>query len=67
LFDALRAAAFLLVATSVCVSQTALDLTNGFGDADVEGFSVNPDIRLTAAYGADQSACEMKSNPNTRF
>jgi len=63
LLDALRAAAFLLVATSVCVSQTALDLTNRFGDADVEGFSVNPDIRLTAAYGADQSACEMKIEP----
>ena len=59
----LRAAAFLLVATSVCVSQTALDLTNRFGDADVEGFSVNPDIRLTAACGADRSACEMKIEP----
>ena len=56
----LRAAAFLLVATSVSVSQTAPDLTARFGDADVEGFSVNPDIRLTAAYAADQSACEMK-------
>jgi hypothetical protein len=59
----LRAAAFLLVATSTCVSQTALDLTNRFGETDVEGFSVNPDIRLTAAYGADQSACEMKIEP----
>jgi hypothetical protein len=59
----LTAAAFLLVATSICVSQTALDLTARFGDADVEGFSVNPDIRLTAACGADRSACEMKIEP----
>lgn len=59
----LRAAAFILVATSICVSQTALDLTARFGDADAEGFSVNTDIRLMAAYGADQSACEMKIEP----
>jgi hypothetical protein len=59
----LRAAAFLLVATSASVSQTALDLTNRFGETDVEGFSVNPDIRLTAVYEADQSACEMKIEP----
>ena len=56
-------AVFLIAITSVCLGQAASDFIGRYGDAEVERFSISTDITLTAAYGADRSACEMKIEP----
>lgn len=61
--NSLLKAAFLIVVTSVCLGQTVPDFIGRYGNAEVERFLISTDITLTAAHGADRSACEMKIEP----
>ena len=56
-------AVFLVAFATVCLSQKTSNFIERYGDSEVERFAVSSDIFLTAAYGTDRSACEMKIEP----
>ena len=54
---------FLIVTTSVLLSQSSQDFHNLYGEPDRERFTARPGISLTVEYGSDHVACHALIEP----